>query len=220
MKLAEILASGGLRATSDTPVRYAVLDVMKTVLGEDVFHPTLSTMYGKLCREHDLPRDCVFFRGGRYPSPVCTAEQAERLIQLLPGRRAAQFRATGNPGTKNKRVEHLYVMRYDFDDSKVKIGKSHNPEQRRRSIEGQHDFLVETLCVFPAKGSLEKQVHKRLKDLRSKKGKCKEWFKVPAKDAVAVVSNLLQAIEANEANAPTQVEPMALEPRGGEPGMA
>jgi hypothetical protein len=95
-------------------------------------------------------------------------------------------------------------MRYDFDDSKVKIGKSHNPEQRRRSIEGQHDFLVETLCVFPAKGSLEKQVHQRLKELRSKKGKCREWFKVPAKDAVAVVSNLLQAIEANEANASTQ----------------
>ena len=62
MKLAEILASGGLRATSDTPVRYAVLDVMKAVLGEDVFHPTLSTMYGKICKEHDLPRDCVFFR--------------------------------------------------------------------------------------------------------------------------------------------------------------
>ena len=51
-------------------------------------------------------------------------------------------------------------MRYDFDDSKVKIGKSHNPEQRRRCIEGQHDFLVETLCVFPSKGSFEKQVHK------------------------------------------------------------
>ena len=93
----------------------------------------------------------------------------------------------------------MYVMRYDFDDSKVKIGKSHNPEQRRRCIEGQHDFLVETLCVFPAKGPLEKQVHKALKKLRSEKGKCKEWFKVPAKDAVAVVSKLLQTIEAEEA---------------------
>ena len=124
------------------------------------------------------------------------------MIQLLPGRRAAQFRATGNPGTKNKRVEHLYVMRYDFDDSKVKIGKSHNPEQRRRCIENSHDFLVETLCVFPAKGGLEKRVHGALKDLRSKKGKCKEWFRVPATDAVAVVSKLLQTIEAEEANTP------------------
>ena len=42
-------------------------------------------------------------------------------------------------------------------------------------------------------------MHGALKDLRSKKGKCKEWFKVPAKDAVAVVSKLLQAIEADEA---------------------
>ena len=199
MKLDDILTAGGLRATSDTPVRHAVLDVMKAVLGEDSWHTGLSTMYGKLCKEHDLPREYVFFRGGRYPCPVCTAKQAEMLIQLLPGRRAAQFRATGNPGTKTKRVEHLYVMRYDFDDSKVKIGKSHNPEQRRRCIEGQHDFLVETLCVFPAKGALEKRVHKALKDQRSENGRCGEWFKVPAKDAGAVVSKLLQAIEAEDA---------------------
>ena len=65
--MAEILAGGGLRATSDTPVRYAVLDVMKAVLGEDVFHPALSTMYGKLCKEHDLPRDCVFSGVGGIP---------------------------------------------------------------------------------------------------------------------------------------------------------
>ena len=204
MKLADILASGDLRATSDTPVRYAAIDVMKAVLGDDVCPTQLCAMYGKLRKEHDLPQDVVYFRGGRYPTPVCTAEQAETLVQLLPGRRAAQFRATGTLETKTKRVQHLYVMRYDFDDSKVKIGKSHNPEQRRRCIEGQHDFLVETLCVFPAKGGLEKQVHKALKDVRSKKGKCKEWFKVPAKDAVAVVSKLLQAIEAEEAKASDQ----------------
>ena len=204
MTVADILASGGLRATTDIPIRYAVLDVMKAILGEDVPHNQLSTMYGKLRREHDLPGDFVFFRGGRYPSPVCTAEQAETLVQLLPGRRAAQFRATGTLETKTKRVQHLYVMRYDFDDSKVKIGKSHNPEQRRRCIEGQHDFLVETLCVFPSKGGLETRVHKALKDVRSKKGKCKEWFKVPARDAVAVVSKLLQAIEAEEAKASEQ----------------
>ena len=199
MTIADILATGGLRATSDTPVRYAVLDVMKAILGDDVHHTQLCAMYGRLRKEHDLPQDCVFFRGGRYPSPVCTAEQAETLVQLLPGRRAAQFRATGVLEAKAKRVQHLYVMRYDFDDSKVKIGTSHNPEQRRRCIEGQHNFLVETLCVFPAKGSFEKHVHKALKDVRSKKGKCKEWFKVPAKDAVAVVSKLLQAIEAEVA---------------------
>ena len=198
MTIADILATGGLRATSDTPVRYAVLDVMKAILGDDVHHTQLCAVYGRLRKEHDLPQDVVAFRGGR-PSPVCTAEQAETLLQLLPGRRAAQFRATGVLGTKTKRVQHLYVMRYDFDDSKVKIGTSHNPEQRRRCIEGQHDFLIETLCVFPAKGGLEKHVHNALKDVRSKKGKCKEWFKVPAKDAVAVVSKLLQAIEAEVA---------------------
>ena len=156
-------------------------------------------MYAKLCKEHNLPQEYVFFSGGRRPSPVCTAEQAEVLINLLPGRRAAQFRATGKPGKKTERVEHLYVMRYDFDDSKVKIGRSHNPEQRRRTIEGQHDFLVETLCIFPAKGAREKQVHKALKHQCSKNRRCSEWFKVPAKDAVAVVSKLLQAIEAEDA---------------------
>ncbi len=43
-----------------------------------------------------------------------------------------------------------------------------------------------------------------MKDVRSKKGKCKELFKVPAKDAVAVVSKLLQAIEAEEGKAEAQ----------------
>jgi hypothetical protein len=198
MTIATILATEGLRATTDTPIRYAVMDIMKAILGDDVHQTQLCAMYRKIRREHDLPQDVVAFRGGR-PSPVCTAEQAETLLQLLPGRRAAQFRATGVLEAKAKRVQHLYVMKYDFDDSKVKIGTSHSPEQRRRCIEGQHDFLMETLCVFPTKGGLEKHVHKALKDLRSKKGKCKEWFKVPAKDAVAVVSRLLQAIEAEVA---------------------
>ena len=193
MKLADILTRGELRATSDKPVRYAIIDVMRAALGRDACRSTLTTMYAKLCKQHDLwPQETVFFSPGRVATPVCTAEQAEMLIQLLPGRRAATFRATGNPGTKNKRVEHLYVMRYDFDDSKVKIGKSWNPEQRRRSIEAQQDFLVETLCVFPGKGSYEKKVHNALKDQQSKKGRSKEWFKLPAKDAVSVVSRLLQ----------------------------
>ena len=198
MTIATILANEGLRATTDTPIRYAVMDIMKAILGDDVHQTQLCAMYRKLRREHDLPQTVAAFRGGR-PSPVCTAEQAETLLQLLPGRRAAQFRATGVLEAKAKRVQHLYVMKYDFDDSKVKIGTSHSPEQRRRCIEGQHDFLMETLCVFPTKGGLEKDVHRALKDLRSKKGKCKEWFKVPAKDAVAVVSRLLQVIEAEVA---------------------
>ena len=62
MKLADILASGDLRATSDTPVRYAAIDVMKAVLGDDVCPPTLCAMYGRLRKEHDLPQDFVFFR--------------------------------------------------------------------------------------------------------------------------------------------------------------
>jgi hypothetical protein len=193
MKLTDILSGGGLRMTSDTPVKYAVLDVLQRALGEDACRSTLAAMYTKLCKQHDLwPQEFAFFSPGRRPTPVCTGEQAELLMQLLPGRRAATFRATGEPGSKAKRVEHLYVMRYDFDDSKVKIGKSWNPEQRRRSIEAQQDFLVETLCVFPAKGCMEKRVHKALKGVKSKKGRSKEWFKISTKDAVAVVSRLLQ----------------------------
>ena len=192
MKLTDILSGGGLRMTSENPVRYAVIDVLQRALGEDACRSTLNAMYAKLCKQHDLwAQESVFFSPGR-PTPVCTAEQAELLIQLLPGRRAATFRATGTPGSKATRVEHLYVMRYDFDDSKVKIGKSYNPEQRRRSIEAQQDFLVETLCVFPAKGDVEERVHQALKTVKSKKGRSKEWFKIPAKDAVAVVSRLLQ----------------------------
>ena len=67
MKLADVLASGDLRATSETPVRYSVRDVMKAVLGEDSWYTGLSVMYGKLCKEHGLPQEYVFFRGGGIP---------------------------------------------------------------------------------------------------------------------------------------------------------
>ena len=85
MTVADILATGGLRATSDTPVRYAVIDVMKAVLGDDVCPAQLCAMYGRLRKEHDLPQDFVFFRGGAAPI-TCLYSRAGRDAGTTPAR--------------------------------------------------------------------------------------------------------------------------------------
>ena len=44
-------------------------------------------------------------------------------------------------------------------------------------------------------------MHNALQDQRSKKERKEEWFRVPAKDAVTVVSRLLQELGGEDADA-------------------
>ena len=189
---------------------------MKAALGKNMSRQQLSNKYTNLCKQHEpWPQEAVSFYWGRgRPTPVCTAEQAEMLLQLLPRRRAAMFRATGVQGAEKTRVEHLYVMRYSNDDSVANLGKSHNVEQGRRCVERGQNFFVHALCVFPEKGDLAKSVHARLKGRLSEKRAGKEWFKIPVSEGVAAVSGILQELERESANTP------GLEPNDGEPGTA
>ena len=198
MTLSDLLAeSGRVRKTPETPPRFSVADVMKFAIG-NVPRSQLSTTYQRMCKKFDLETPETYRFGGR-PSPVCSAEQAEMLLQLLPGTRAAKFRATGCPQQREPQVEHLYVMRYSYDETAVKIGRSNNVERRRRELEASQNFRVEILAIFPAKGDLEPKVHERLAHCRSTAGAGKEWFKIPVGDGVLVVNKLIQELEAGAA---------------------
>ncbi len=129
------------------------------------------------------------------PSQVVTAEEAERLLQLLPGKRAAAFRIGEKFQPKKARADSLYVMRYSNDATCVKIGRSDNMEGRRRHLEAGLNFKVEVLVIFPGLGPLEAQLHERLQEKRSSEGAGREWFRIPSSEAVALVSQLLQEIE-------------------------
>ena len=194
MALIDLLfASGRVRKTPEIPPRFSVADVMKFAIG-DVPSSQLSTSYARMSKKFDLEQPETYCFGGR-PSPVCTAEQAEMLLQLLPGARAAKFRATGCTQEREAPVEHLYVMKYSNDQTVVKIGKSSNVERRRRELEASQNFRVEILAIFPGKGDLEPKVHERLAHCRSTAGAGKEWFKSPVGDGVLVVNKLIQELE-------------------------
>jgi len=196
MKLTEILTGGSVRTTSEVPPRYSILDVMKMFLGNEVAQCTLSQAFRRLQKRYDLEVCDKKSLGGGRPGPVCTAEEAEHIVALMNCRQAAAFRATGVlQKNKKKRVEHLYVMKYSLDDTAVKIGKSHNVEARRAALESGHNFTVEVLAIFPGKGDLELKLHKRFEGVRSRRGAGREWFDIPAADAVAMVSKTMQEIE-------------------------
>ena len=69
-------------------------------------------------------------------------------------------------------------------------------EGRRDALEAGQNFFVEALVLFPNKGYLENQVHAYLNQRRSTTGSSREWYNIPVGEAVEVVAQTLQAIEA------------------------
>jgi hypothetical protein len=85
----------------------------------------------------------------------------------------------------------LYVMQYSFRRDIVKVGRSDNPERRRRQLEGGQAFHVEILATFPGQGALEGQVHEALAAHRNEEGAGREWFNLSAAEAIAAITALL-----------------------------
>jgi hypothetical protein len=88
-------------------------------------------------------------------------------------------------------ADTLYVMQYSFRRDIVKVGRSDNPERRRRQLESGQAFHVEILATFPGQGALEGQVHEALAAHRNEEGAGSEWFNVSAAQAIAAITALL-----------------------------
>ena len=118
------------------------------------------------------------------------------MLARLGGKDAAEFRATGKTRTRKRGPKHddLYVMKYSFDDTAVKIGRSANVKKRKRDLEACQNFFVDVVAIFPGKGWFEKEVHRNLQDYRSTSGAGTEWFNICAEDAAAICSNTLKEI--------------------------
>ena len=88
--------------------------------------------------------------------------------------------------------DDLYVMQYVFkgiiDDSAVKIGRSVNPESRRKALESSQNFRIRLCTVFKGWGKYEHAVHQRLVKQQSTDGAGKEWFNVSLPEAVKAIS--------------------------------
>jgi hypothetical protein len=105
----------------------------------------------------------------------------EGLYELA---RAARKRKGGAADT-------LYVMQYSFRRDILKVGRSDDPERRRRQLEGGQAFHVEILAMFPGQGELEGQVHEALAAHRNDEGAGREWFAVSATQAIMAITSLM-----------------------------
>jgi hypothetical protein len=154
-EMAETTGTRQIRKTRESPPRVSTLDVMSLITGHEPnvcsvtarqlqkAHPSLA-----ICDKAKLP-------GQVNKSYVCKVEQLEQLLVLLPGKGAAEFRATGK--RRKKEPHDLYVMKYSNDDTCVKIGRSECVEKRRRGLESGQNFYVEVVAIFPGKGHLEQE---------------------------------------------------------------
>ena len=196
-----------MRKTAEDLPRISVYDVLQLVTGCSANNCT--TVLGRVAKNFPdrFNFDKVQFPGrGQKLTQVCTLQQANELIALLGGRAAAEFRATENGNSshpseggpikrKNEdKNDDLYIMNYSFDETAVKIGRSENVEKRRRALEACQNFFVEVVAIFPGKGFLESEVHKKLEAFHSKKGAGVEWFNICAADAPAVLGNILKEL--------------------------
>ena len=164
MGIADLADAHGakVRVTSEEVPRYAIADLMRLMLG-DISNSHVSNVIKRAKKRLDLGHMGAYkFAKGKGKSPlVCTMDEAEQIVGLLGGTRAANYRATGRPQVKPKQTEDLYVMRYSFDETAVKIGGSNKTSQRRSGLQAGQNFWVETLAIFPGKGHLEIPIHKK-----------------------------------------------------------
>ena len=101
---------------------------------------------------------------------------------------------THDPATEpEEEARHLYIMKYGFDDTVVKIGRTRDVEKRRQQLQGCHNFVMEVVAIFPDAGHLESVAHTALAPRRSCQGSGREWFAVDAQTAIAVVNGILAA---------------------------
>ena len=87
--------------------------------------------------------------------------------------------------------DHLYLLRYPWEDSPIKVGHAKDVDARVRSLEAGHNFKLQLLAIFPGQGRLERRVHALLSDHRATDGRGQEWFNVTLQQAFSVVASVL-----------------------------
>ena len=90
-----------------------------------------------------------------------------------------------------KGPDNLYIMRYTWPGSPLKVGHAQDVEARARQLESGHCFRLQVLAVFPGQGHLEREVHERLSVYRVETGRGREWFKVAPSFAFRTVGDIM-----------------------------
>ena len=73
----------------------------------------------------------------------------------------------------------------------VKIGRSADVNQRRKSLEASQHFYIYVEAEFPGYGYLERDVHDLLKKYQVKNVKGKEWFRISVAHALRAIASIM-----------------------------
>ena len=117
------------------------------------------------------------YKAARKQQACKSTVTAERLAERFAERHASQ----------------LYLLCYPWDDSPIKVGRTHDVEARICQLEGGHNFRLQLLAVFPGQGRLESKVHALLSTHRATNGRGQEWFQVTLSQALSAVALAIAA---------------------------
>jgi hypothetical protein len=84
-------------------------------------------------------------------------------------------------------VDDLYVMQNSCIMNQVKIGRSIDPEKRRRALQASQNFSMNILAVYHGAGHLEPLVHNILAYCRVHNVPGREWFNCPPYKAFGAI---------------------------------
>ena len=87
--------------------------------------------------------------------------------------------------------DQLYLLRYPWEDSPIKVGHAKDVAARVHSLEAGHNMKLQVLAIFPGQGRLERRVHALLSDHRATDGRGQEWFNVTLQQALLAAASAL-----------------------------
>ena len=93
-----------------------------------------------------------------------------------------------NAGANTTKADQLYLLRYPWENSPIKVGHAKDVTARVHSLESGHNFKLQVLTIFLGQGRLERNVHALLSEHRATNGRGHEWFTVTLQQALTAVA--------------------------------
>ena len=111
--------------------------------------------------------------------------QAERKVKATAG---AEQHVDAERSAERPVEQQLYLLRYPWQDSPIKVGRAHDVAVRICQLESGHNFRLQLLAVFPGLGPFEHKAHALLSNYRASGGRGQEWFQITLPQALLAVA--------------------------------
>ena len=140
----------------------------------------------------EFPRNCRTKSGRQSYCRACqNAYCAAYKARKRAGRASAAAPTALDGACGATEDDQLYLLRYPWEDSPIKVGHAKNVAARVHSLEAGHNMKLQVLAIFPGQGRLERRVHALLSDHRATDGRGQEWFNVTLQQALSAAAAAL-----------------------------